>query len=168
MSKESMKSTIPRFNSQRMLRDYVTKLYHPAQKQRRLLEADGAARARELAGWKRRVREAWPGVSMQLVLQPPAHLYHDDKILLRVSANLNGLDAPDVKLECLLGAEEGGDEFDVQQVVELQAQGNEGGLTNFGIEVTPELAGLQYYKLRMYPYNEALSHPFELGCMIWV
>jgi starch phosphorylase len=32
----------------------------------------------------------------------------------------------------------------------------------------PEIAGLQYYKLRMYPYNESLSHPFELGCMIWI
>ena len=93
LSKASMKSTIPRFNSQRMLRDYVTKLYWPARQQRRKLEANGAEVARSLAAWKHRVRNAWPGVSMELMLMPPAHLYHDDKIGLRARARLNGLQA---------------------------------------------------------------------------
>ena len=44
----------------------------------------------------------------------------------------------------------------------------DGEHTEFAIELPPEIPGLQYYKLRMYPYTEALSHPFELGCMIWI
>ncbi|MEZ5501481.1 MAG: alpha-glucan family phosphorylase [Halioglobus sp.] len=168
ISRASMKSIIPRFNSQRMLRDYVHRLYHPAQRQRRKLEANGAALARELAHWKQKVRHAWPGVSMQLMLQPPAHLYHDDKILLRVKANLNGLAATDVKLECLFGRGSTSGDIDVAQVAELVATPGEGGSTEFQIELAPQIAGLQYYKLRMYPYNEAMSHPFELGCMIWI
>jgi len=168
LSKASMKSTIPRFNSQRMLRDYVTKLYWPARQQRRKLEANGAEVARSLAAWKHRVRNAWPGVSMELMLMPPAHLYHDDKIELRVRAQLNGLQPGDVRLECLLGSQDAGGEFVVAQKVELEATGGDAQFTDFGIEVTPEIAGLQYYKLRMYPFNEALSHPFEMGFMIWI
>jgi len=168
LSKASMKSTIPRFNSQRMLRDYVTKLYWPARQQRRKLEANGAEVARSLAAWKYRVRTAWPGVGMQLMLQPPAHLYHDDKISLRVRAQLNGLEAGDVRLECLLGSDDADGEFAVAQRVELQAVGGDEGNTDFSVDVVPEIAGLQYYKLRMYPFNEALSHPFEMGCMIWI
>lgn len=167
MSKASMKSTIPRFNAQRMLRDYVTRLYHPAQKQRRKLEANGADLSRQLAHWKQRVRQAWPDVSMQLMFQPPAHLYHDDKILLKVRAKLHGLAANDVKLECLLGRGVADGDIDVAQVGELTAIGVEDDWTNFQIELSPEIAGLQYYKLRMYPFHDALSHPFELGCMIW-
>ena len=163
-----MKSTIPRFNAQRMLRDYVTKLYWPAREQRRKLEANGAELARSLASWKQRVRSAWPGVNMQLMLQPPAHLYHDDKIGLRVQVQLNGLDAADVRLECLLGSNDASGEFAVAQKAQLSTIGGNDQHTEFGIELVPEIAGLQYYKLRMYPYNEALSHPFELGCMIWV
>ena len=53
--------TIPRFNSERMLRDYVTRLYWPARQQRRKLEANNAEIARSLAAWKHRVRSAWPG-----------------------------------------------------------------------------------------------------------
>jgi starch phosphorylase len=168
LSKASMKSTIPRFNSQRMVRDYVTKLYWPAREQRRKLEANDAELARSLANWKQRVRSAWPGVNMQLMLQPPAHLYHDDKIVLRVRAQLNGLQAEDVRLECLLGSNDADGEFVVSQKAALSATGGDDHYTEFAIDLVPEIAGLQYYKLRMYPYNDALSHPFELGCMIWV
>ncbi|MEZ5572169.1 MAG: alpha-glucan family phosphorylase [Halioglobus sp.] len=168
MSKTSMKSIIPRFNSQRMLRDYVTTLYHPAQRHRRLLDANGAELARALARWKQQVRAAWPGVKMQLMFQPPAHLYHDNNILLKVRANLNGLTAADVKLECLFGRAVAGSDIDVKQVTELVAVGEQDGCTEFQIEFAPELAGLQYYKLRMYPFNAALAHPFEMGCMIWI
>ncbi|MDH3991651.1 MAG: alpha-glucan family phosphorylase [Gammaproteobacteria bacterium] len=168
MSKASMKSTIPRFNSQRMLMDYVKKFYWPAQQQRRKLDANGAELARSLSAWKQRVRHAWPGVALELMLQPPAHLYHDDEIVLRVRARLNGLQAQDVKLECLLGREQPGGELEVMQSAEIPAAGADGEYTEFAIGLKPEIAGLQYYKLRMYPYNEAMSHPFELGCMIWI
>ena len=168
LSKASMKSTIPRFNAERMLRDYVTKLYWPAREQGRKLSANGAELARSLASWKQRVRSAWPGVNMQLMLQPPAHLYHDDKIGLRVRAELNGLQAEDVRLECLFGCNDANGEFVVAQKAELSTTGGDDQYTEFGIDLVPEIAGLQYYKLRMYPYNESLSHPFELGFMIWV
>jgi starch phosphorylase len=168
IAKESMKSTIPRFNAQRMLQDYVNRLYLPAQRQRRKLEADDRRLARELASWKQHIRQAWPGVSMKLMVQPPAHLYHDEKIWLRVSANLNGLAATDVRLECLFGWDGPGQDFKVQQVEEMPAVSAGGNDTEFEIEFSPQIAGLQYYKLRMYPYNDALSHPFEMGCMIWV
>ena len=168
LSKASMKSTIPQFNAQRMLRDYVTKLYQPAQQQRRKLEANGAELARHLAAWKQRVRNAWPGVNMQLMIQPPAHLYHDERIMIKVRADLNGLQATDVRLECLLGHNAPGAEFEVAQVARIPATGEEDNYTEFEIDLMPEIAGLQYYKLRMYPFNEAMSHPFELGCMIWI
>ncbi len=168
LSKASMKSTIPRFNAQRMLMDYVHKLYWPARQQRRRLEANGGQLARELAHWKHRVRDAWPGVVVQLMLQPPAHLYHDEKILLQVRADLNGLSAQDVRLECLFGRQQPDGKFELKQQAELSTTGESDGYTQFEIELAPEIAGLQYYKLRMYPYSDALSHPFETGCMIWI
>ena len=105
---------------------------------------------------------------MDLMLQPPAHLFHDDKIVLRVRAELNGLQPSDLKLECLLGSNDPEGEFVVSQKAELTVTGADGNYTEFEIELVPEIAGLQYYKLRLYPYNDALSHPFELGYMIWV
>jgi starch phosphorylase len=51
----------------------------------------------------------------------------------------------------------------------LQAAGKaDAGETTFALDLLPRLPGLQYYKLRMYPYHTLLSHPFETGCMIWL
>jgi starch phosphorylase len=168
LSKASMKSTIPRFNAQRMVRDYVRDCYAPARDQRLKLEANHASLARELAAWKQRVRDAWPGVTMELQVQPSAHLFHDEQIMLRVQVRLNGLSADDVRLECLLGRASEKDEVQVEQTAQLSAMGEENGAIVFGIDLDPQLAGLQYYKLRMYPYNPAQSHPFEMGAMIWI
>ena len=114
------------------------------------------------------MREAWPGVNLELMLQPPAHLYQDEDITLRVRANLNGLEAVDVRLECLLGRQLPDGEFKVQQRADIPATGSDGEYTEFAIDLNPEIAGLQHYKLRMYPYNDAMSHRFELGCMLWI
>jgi starch phosphorylase len=147
--------------------DYVLQLYQPAQSQRRKLQENGAALACDLARWKRRVTECWPGVTMELLVQPPGSLYVDENILLRVRARLNGLTASDVRLECLLGNRHG-DELEVAQTAELEATTEEDEATEFTLDLTPAIAGLQYYQLRLYPCNEALSHPFETGCMIWI
>src|SRR5690606_17640242 len=66
LSRNSMKTLIPRFNSARQVMDYVRGFYAPAARKSRELGANGAALARELAAWKARVRQAWPGVSIRL------------------------------------------------------------------------------------------------------
>ena len=91
----------------------------------------------------------------------------NDQIAQR-RAKLNGLQAEDVRLECLFGRKDAEGEFEVRQRADVPATGIDGEYTEFAIDLPPEIAGLQYYKLRMYPYNDALSHPLELGCMIWV
>ncbi|MGB5718943.1 MAG: alpha-glucan family phosphorylase, partial [Gammaproteobacteria bacterium] len=66
-SKASMKSCIPNYNSQRMVRDYITNFYAPASRQNRKLCADDYKGARELAAWKAKINSAWQGVSMRRI-----------------------------------------------------------------------------------------------------
>src|SRR2546422_5254424 len=48
----------------RMVQDYVEALYEPSAAQAGAMEADGYARAREVAAWKARVRETWSDVEV--------------------------------------------------------------------------------------------------------
>ncbi len=50
----------------RMVRDYVTQLYEPAAISSDAINADNATPARELAAWKHRVADAWPGVRVTI------------------------------------------------------------------------------------------------------
>ncbi len=167
LSKNSMKSIIPRFNAQRMVMDYVRDFYGPARDQGRRLGADGGTPAKVLANWKRKVREHWSGVRMWRVDEPPRRIRHDQTLDIRVRAHLNGLDADDVTLECLVGTHEDGATV-IHERVPLAAQEPEGGEVEFTLQLQPKLPGLQFYKLRMYPSHPLLSHPFETGCMIWL
>jgi len=167
LAKASMKSIIPRFNSLRMVMDYVTRLYCPAREQHRRLSADNGAGARELAEWKARVRSRWPGVRIALANDPPAAVHHDEAVPLRVRIALNGLQASDVIVECLVDpAPES--EGASQQRVQLEPLPESGEERIFAADFHALNSGLQEMRLRIYPHNPLLSHRFELGLMIWL
>jgi starch phosphorylase len=169
MSKASMKSIIPRFNAQRMVMDYVTNYYGPARDAHRSLAELEGAPAHELAYWKKRVREHWFGVSLRRVDEAKWALTHGQALTIRVSANLNGLDASDVAIECLLGKPSKDGDLIVHERLPLSSEHSydeHGEL--FSLEMQPRLSGLLEYQVRMYPSHRSLCHPFEVGLMVWL
>jgi starch phosphorylase len=169
LSKESMKSILPRFNAQRMVRDYITQYYTIARKQRLVLTGNDFTRARELAGWRKKVARAWPHVRLRRLDTPPGQIVSGHRLSLRVAANLDGLEADDVLVECLVGIEsDSGDMRVLDQHVFKPEGRSDTGETTFSLDLMPRLAGLQYYKIRMYPFHPALAHRLEMGLMLWL
>ena len=165
ISKNSMKTLIPRFNSARQVMDYVRQFYGPAAAQTHRLGAAGKAQARELAAWKRKVRERWPGVGLQLQGGLPASLRQGETLPLRVLAQLNGLAPEDVRVECVMGRLGSSGQFEAQQTLALGPAGQQGSAWQFSLDLEP-LPGLQQFRLRMRPAHAALSHDFELGFQV--
>jgi starch phosphorylase len=166
ISKNAMKTLIPRFNSARMVMDYVRDFYGPAAKQTHRLSANKAAPAHALAEWKRKIRAAWPGVQLRLAETPPPSLTHGERLKLRVHATLNGLSPEDVAVECVLGRlNQTTGNFSSLRTIALKAEGGDGGLTLFSVELEP-VSGLQHYRVRVRPQHQAQSHPFELGLVV--
>ena len=173
MSMASMKSAIPNFNAQRMFSDYITKFYAPASRQNKILCADGYKGAKELATWKAKVSRAWPSVSLRRTDKSPTELISGDSLTIEIAVNLGELTSEDVILECIIGTgnetETEHQAFHEREHVKLKPQGKDShGHALFGIELTPPLPGLQFYKLRLYPSHPLLSHRFETGRIIWL
>ncbi|MCH9827060.1 MAG: alpha-glucan family phosphorylase [Gammaproteobacteria bacterium] len=166
LSRNAMKTLIPRFNSGRQVMDYVSGFYGPAARQAARLSADGSAIARELSAWKQRVRERWSGVSLQLLEVPPSTLSAGQTLPLRIAAQLNGLSPDDVAVECVIGRLDGSQRFLPKSSLMMTAQA-EGDRYVYAIDLEP-LAGLQHYRLRAYPSHSALAHRFGMGLMIWL
>jgi starch phosphorylase len=168
-SKMSMKSLLPCYNAQRMVMDYVRDYYGPAQRQQHRLAQSDNTPARELAAWKRRIRAAWGKVTIQRTDDMLKQIMSGDTLPLEVTMNVNGLQPDDLLVECLVGTETESGEFITQGSYTLAYHSRNGnGETLFRLAMKPRLAGMQYYKLRAYPYHELLSHPFEMGYMLWV
>ncbi len=167
--KASMKSILPRFNSQRMVRDYVARYYAQAKKQHALLAEGEGNPARELARWKRRAAALWPQVRLRRLDEARGAIHSGEVLPIELAARLNGLAPEDVRVECLIGRSTQDGEFSVGERLLLQPMGplnDEESL--FRLELRPRLTGLQFYELRMYPYHPLLSHPFEMGLMVWL
>lgn len=168
MSKNSMKSCIPKFNSQRMMVDYVSHFYAKARKQSIRYAKDNAAPARELAQWKNKIRKGWSKVSIDRIDTAQEQIKVGDSLPVRVKLYLNGLVAEDVKLECMVGSIRNSGKFKLKETFLFHHVGMEGDNHIFELDLKPHSPGLNHYKIRVYPYHKLLSHPFELGFMLWV
>ncbi len=168
-SKTSMRTLIPRFNAQRMVMDYIRDYYGNAQRQHRKLAAENKAPAQELATWKRRVHSLWPQVTIHRTDNLLKQIYAGETLPVEVALNLNGLRPGDVVVECLVGNENETGEFVSLSDYQLTHRGEgHNGETLYRLDMQPLLPGMQYYKIRAYPYHELLSHPFEMGAMLWL
>ncbi|MGW8309669.1 MAG: alpha-glucan family phosphorylase [Thiogranum sp.] len=169
MSKASMKSILPHFNSQRMVMDYVSGFYGPAAAQGRALAESGFKAARKLAAWKKKIHRLWPSVHLRRIDEVTAAVTAGSRIKIQVAATLGDLSPDDVRLECVIGIEDEHHDFQASDYLGFTANGKlDSGETLFELDLDPPLPGLQLYQIRMYPYNDMLSHRFETGCMIWL
>lgn len=164
MSKHSMESILPRYNSERMVMDYLRRFYLPALRQSRALAQENAAGAKTLAQWKARIAAHWPHVRLRWGTPPPEQLRRGEQLMLSVNAFLDGLEPADVKMECRL---ENADSHSLATLPFTQA-GTDAEETVYRLESTPESNGLLHLSVRIYPAHPLLAHPFETGCMLWL
>jgi starch phosphorylase len=169
MSKASMKSTLPHFNSQRMVMDYIRGFYGPAAEQGRLLARNRYKGAKELASWKEKIRKLWPAVTLRRIDEVTPAVTAGSTVTVQVAAQLGDLSPEDVRLECVIGIEDEHHDFQASDYLGFTATGKlDSGETLFVLDMEPPLPGLQLYQIRIYPYNSLLSHRFETGCMVWL
>jgi starch phosphorylase len=173
-SKDSMKSVLPGFNTIRMAIDYLRDSYAPAARGGRLLHADNAAGARELAQWKQKVASGWHGVQARLA-EPVARTIHaGERLSLDVAVHLNGLEPEDIFVECVVDNDSvTGEDFLLCGVPLFLAGQTDTGEALYHGELfdttyTCMVGGLQKFRIRIYPCHDLLSHPFECGQMLWL
>lgn len=167
MAKHSIATLLPRFNSARMVGEYVEQFYLAASEQGRKYRDDNYAAAKTLAAWKERIHSKWHSVSLQRLDTPRKNLAFGDGFTLRVAVNLDGLSPSDVRVEILLTRP--GASAVNKSCLCMESKGlMQDGQTLYELEITPELCGKLDYRIRMYPWHELLTHPFETGLMIWL
>lgn len=174
LSKASMKTVLPRFNTIRMAQDYLSGFYAPAAKSGHRLRDNDAANARILARWKQKIADNWSGLQAALATPVSSSISSSEVLALDVEVMINGLDAEDIVVECIVGSEDATGDFKVAQCTRFKrAETSNDGKVLFHCDLfeTDTLCsagGLQHFRIRVYPWHELLSHPFECGRMLWL
>lgn len=171
LAKRSIVSLLPRFNTSRMMGEYVAKFYVPASQQASRYSKNHFEPARTSAAWKQRVREAWPGVLLRRLDVPKKNIAFGEDVRFEVGVQLNGLRPEDIVVELLLSsvAKELDDRRTLtRHVFVFDGAVNAAGEHQYVLKLTPDLCGKLECRIRAYPHHTLQTHPFELGLMIWV
>lgn len=170
MAKRSMATTLPRFNAARMVGEYLSKFYLPATRQGHRFAQDACSAAHQVAAWKAQVRAAWPGVTLTRLDSPARRIQFGESVRFEVGVRLNGLQPRDLCVELIFESSVPGGDGETTQRHHLTAAGGitDAGEQRFVLELSPDRCGRLDYRIRCYPRNALLAHPFELGLMLWI
>ncbi len=169
MAKHSIASLLPRYNSTRMVSEYVKSFYLPATRQYQTYVQNGCENAKLIAQWKARVRARWPGVKVRRLDEPKKAIVFGEGVRFEVAVNLNGLKPEDIVVEMLIGRETKRHNllsflrhhFEFEGIVE-------GSEHRFALALTPEMCGKLEYRVRVFPWQPLLTNPVEMGMMLWL
>ncbi|MBX3079427.1 MAG: alpha-glucan family phosphorylase [Cryobacterium sp.] len=172
---ESIRHTLatlsPELSADRMVREYVTRLYVPAAAASQVLTAEENRGARDLAAWKSKVVTAWPKVSVRSVESGGIETVPEvgDELQVRARVQLDGLSLDDVAVELLYGPTHSNDELDTPERLELTpdetgvVDSGAAGLVQFAGTVHLSRAGSFGYTVRVIPRHPGLAGEAELG-----
>ncbi|MBI4757279.1 MAG: alpha-glucan family phosphorylase [Betaproteobacteria bacterium] len=168
MSKRAITTIVPRFNSARMVGEYLEKFYLPAMRHWRRCSSEGFAGARDLAVWKQRVRHSWARVAMRRLDTPKRRLAFGESLHLEVAVSLDGLTPQDVTVELLVGRPGGSRPHKAQSYNLCHERVLETGEHLYGLVLSPDQCGKVEYRVRIFPSHPLLTHRFEMGLMAWL
>ncbi len=171
MVRHTMTELGKKATSDRMVQDYVRRLYVPAAAHDVALRADGFAQARQVAAFVTRVRGAWGRISIASVDSSgiPAQAQAGDVLEVRADVRLDGLSPDDVAVELLYGRTDEDDALASEHSVHRLSPAGDGvdGVRTFTGTLPLTVTGTFGYTVRVRPTHPQLVSPVELGLVTY-
>ena len=158
------------FTTNRMMEDYCVQYYQPQYDRFNFLLADGCAKAREIAAWKKKVRDAWPSISIRSYSAPNAAyvLSQNNPLDSEVVVDLAGLSPEDIGVEMIFAVSDKKNVLHIQETIEYDVVRFEEGVATFHASIIPERTGMYQIGVRMYAKNSLLPHRMDFPLVKWL
>jgi starch phosphorylase len=154
----SMAELTPRFSSNRMVREYLERLYLPAAAACRERVAEKGAKGIQVVNWHHVMKQKWPGLRFGEVKVET----DKDQHVFEIQVHLNGLDPNSVRVE-LYADGRGGDD-PVRQEMTHALKG--GGTHVYSARVPARVPAIDY-TARVIPHCSGVSVPLEANYILW-
>ncbi len=159
--RRSMAVLTPRYSSTRMVHEYIAKAYLPAAQALRERLADGAATAKKIAEWERRVRQAWPGLHIGAMVVART----ENAMAFSVPVYLGEMLSDDVRVEVYADPRES----DAPAIIELvRGKAIAGAVKGYVYEGrVPPTRRPEDFTVRIVPHHPGVRIPTELPLILW-
>jgi len=168
--KASMRSLCPRFNTHRMVEDYVDRYYVPASVNYARIQSEGFRKAKCFADWKRKVWDKWGSVAVVRVAteETGGEVRVNADFAVETVVRLGELRPEDVRVDICFGP--------------LDTQGDLVESRSETMSCDKDLGGSEYlyrgriafrqtgklgFAVRVMPEHELLVHPMDMGLVVW-
>ena len=173
MMKESIKSLTYKYSTNRMVQDYMVKMYLPSIERTDRIMAENFNFAKELASWKTNIERSWPQV--QVLAEKYMDHLKDEKMIsgesLSVSASviLGSIEPSSVKVEVYYGNPGKNNTIENPEYNDMTLQGQaDNGIYRYTGSIRLVEGGDYGYTFRVLPYHPDLINKFDLGLIRWV
>jgi len=171
MIKRSVRSLAPVYNTERMMLDYLKKMYEPAARRGKRMVEEVFALAKEIAEWKSKVAMRFSSLKLgEVIVQgiqgDSISVGEKLKVLVRIAPGR--METKEIYVEFLIG-EKGPAGFSrppERLPLELMEEGRDGILT-YGLTYEVKMNGPYQYGIRIMPYHPELDSLLETGLVIW-
>lgn len=166
--KTSMRALCPRFNSNRMMREYTERFYVPAISDCDRLSSNHEALATYCA-WKDNVRTNWGQVAITKVQSHDgARVTVGQSVGVTATVFLGPLSPRDVRVELYFGKLDANDQVKDATPIPLPEVHDLGdGAYSFSGTTTRKRSGRYGYSVRVLPAHHAMAHPWEMRLVRW-
>lgn len=166
-SARAIATVTPRFNAQRMVKDYVRQYYAPASDRGRAFAADEGALAADLAAWRKRIAEHWSTVHFQGHPLEKGARRIGDELEVEAVFNPRGLRGEAIVIELVYGLERDGLQRGLHRVPMEKVQTYPDGGERYVARFAPAISGRLVYGVRAYPTHPGLAHPSDAVAIRW-
>ncbi|MBF6591985.1 MAG: alpha-glucan phosphorylase, partial [Ktedonobacterales bacterium] len=165
--KEAIRTVAPTFSMRRMVKEYVARLYMPALRYGREIDAEHYALARELTTWSQTIRQSWKRVAVHVEGPRDGQLAVGVPVRVTALVQLGSLRPRDVRVELVAARDENGELRD-RRVIPLESAGKDDqGSYRYSATLEPNASGSLVYGVRVVPSHPGLAHPLALGLARW-
>ncbi|MGD0337255.1 MAG: alpha-glucan family phosphorylase [Bacteroidota bacterium] len=187
--KTAMRAICPRFNTNRMVREYTEKSYLPAYNRYIHFRSDEMQRAKELAAWKATLRDQWSSIKILNVKAQTIrrkaeqderietldleHVIGDplkvgDPLQVTATLDLGKLTSADVTVELYQGVLDANESISEPQIISMKpTESKRGGVVEFTTTLSSEKSGRHGYTVRVLPRHSELDQPLRHGLILW-
>lgn len=166
--RRSLDTLGPRVLAERMVQEYTTELYAPIAAHAGRLTADGGARARALAAWRRQLAASWDDVAVDDVEGDDGVAVIGAERTVEVGVRLGALTPADVTVELLHGSVGADGDLIAPEGQALQPVGEDtGGRVRYRGAFTCGTSGEYGFAVRVVPAHEDLLGWADTGRSAW-
>jgi starch phosphorylase len=170
LMRESIRTIVPVFNTHRMVKEYMVRLYEPAAAAHATLIEDSCKKAVEVARWKDNIRRDWRHVKLtDVAIQTGngTNVTVGDAVEVSVRTSLGPIAPEFVRVQALVGEATDGEvlrpvTIDLKQVEKL---GN--GAFRFAGAIPARESGSYGLNVRVIPTHPNLIQEHELRLITW-